>query len=445
MARIDGVNLTWRDSGDSADLTSLVARGGLPGVALDAVAGRNGPGRGYLKLSPAGTSLSWCPPGRTFGTAVDVSAGGTFTLGGTDPDRWVTVTVTAAQLSAGPLIQRIMLTDAIDTALCSADITAAQAAAGNTADWSILVKNESGATMNNLTVWVPAACEDIEIRKSAGDSWVTPRGDLPAQAAFGTVNLAADATQAVYVQRTIAAGQAAHPARPIVLRCAWDDSEGGRAHATVRGLYRIFNAAGYRLYYEDGRTPEPGRDTVRDTNASVPWTPTFNFKSADADYRVGVTYTDGINESGLVVPTRIEIDSGAKLPARQRKPARFWMAPDADGVVIVKAIYHKPRDANAETAATHWAIWYTTDGSDPDTGTAPDYTETMTFAKGVARLAKSLPAQADGTTVKVAVRTRRTVAAAAVDCDTLTDQSVVAEDACAEVGYAKLGKPGGIL
>ena len=62
-------------------------------------------------------------------------------------------------------------------------------------------------------------------------------------------------------------------------------------------------------------------------------------------------------------------------------------------------------DANR---ATEWAITYTTDGAEPaePPHVTPTVTQTMPTA-GVAVLVYDLPAQANGTTVKVRLQTRR--------------------------------------
>lgn len=177
--------------------------------------------------------------------------------------------------------------------------------------------------------------------------------------------------------------------------------------ADVRGLYRIFNASGYRFYRSSSRPPIPG-DAPFATNTTLPFQPSATYP--DGTWYVSVSYFDGVLDSGLLPLGKhgetylsIEISGGARLPARPAAPLGPMLKVLAGGVIQIVAYY--PRVSDGINAATAWAIAYTTDGSTPASN-APTLTPAMP-AGSIAFLQFSLPAQADGTTVKVQIQTRR--------------------------------------
>lgn len=169
----------------------------------------------------------------------------------------------------------------------------------------------------------------------------------------------------------------------------------------VRGLSRVANTAEYRLYGENGVDPVPGVSTVRATGSALPltWVP------GDGDWRIGVTYFNGYLESGFLHVDRIRIASGTQAANGPSNPQDDWhLEQRAAGVARINAMYFGRADS---TKATHWKIWYTTNGSDPDVTAAATVTSAMTFldpAGEWSRLAYDLPAQANGTTIKAIVR-----------------------------------------
>jgi len=179
----------------------------------------------------------------------------------------------------------------------------------------------------------------------------------------------------------------------------------GFRQACGRGLYRIFNSAGFRFFRSNSRPPLL-TDSPYATSSSLPSTPAATF--ADGTWYISVSYFDGVLDSGfLPIGSRGEtyitlvISGGAAQPNIPHLPPRARLIAMPGGVIRIVAFYTSAADAadpNA-SAATHWAIAYTTDGSTPASG-SPSVTVPISTG-GMAILAYDLPAQANGTPVKV--------------------------------------------
>lgn len=174
------------------------------------------------------------------------------------------------------------------------------------------------------------------------------------------------------------------------------------------GTYRIAVAAEYR-FYRSNVAPPLETDTPFATNATLPHTPTDTY--ANGIWYVSVAYFNGILSSGFLpigpngeTYLRLEISGGAVLLAPPIAPVQVKLELRPAGVIRVKAFYQQV-DA---LRASEWAITYTTNGATP--GTPPAVSPTLSVAmstSGAAVLEYDLPAQADGTTVKVRLQTRR--------------------------------------
>jgi len=178
-----------------------------------------------------------------------------------------------------------------------------------------------------------------------------------------------------------------------------------RWYADLRGLWRIFNEAEYRFYW--GTSPPAEGDTPDATSASLPHTPADTF--ADGVHYLSASYFNGVLDSGFLALgpqgetyLRLEIADGAEAGNPPAAPLDVRLEVAAGGVITVHALYIEP---TASLRATQWAIGYTTDGSTPPADD-PDVTSSLGESL-LSVLDYSLPAQADGTTVKVRVQTRR--------------------------------------
>lgn len=181
-----------------------------------------------------------------------------------------------------------------------------------------------------------------------------------------------------------------------------------RYAVAARGLYRVFNAAAYRFYRSNSAPPEPG-DAPFATSASLPHEPTDTY--ADGTWYLSASYFNGVLDSGFLplwlageTYLRLDLDSGVQVNAPPAAPGDWRLQNLPDGVVRVVAFYFQTGILRAD----EWAITYTIDGSDP--GTPPAVAPTVTIAMpstGLAVLAYELPAQAQGTEVRVRLQTRR--------------------------------------
>lgn len=182
--------------------------------------------------------------------------------------------------------------------------------------------------------------------------------------------------------------------------------EWGRRHGAVRGLYRVFAPAVFR-FYRSSSGPPAETDTPFATNATLPATPGTAF--ADGTWFLSVSYFNGIVDSGFLAIgangqtyVSVVVASGTSGNPPPIAPLAFRLEQRPGGVVRVHALYAETGPTRADT----WAIAYTTTGATPPSG-APTVTQAFTDASSGQVLVLDLPAQANGTTVKVLVQTRR--------------------------------------
>ena len=178
-----------------------------------------------------------------------------------------------------------------------------------------------------------------------------------------------------------------------------------RHYVDLRGLYRIFNAAEYRLYRSNVAPPAPG-ETPWATSPTLPATPADTF--ADGAWYVSVSYFDGIVDSGFLplgphgeTYLLLTIAGGQATINPPGDPLDWRLEADAGGVVRVVGVYYE----DGPVRATAWALNWSSDGSTPAAG-SPLATADVA-ASGLAVLDYSLPAVGDGLTVTVRLQMRR--------------------------------------
>jgi|SRR6185437_3286244 len=181
----------------------------------------------------------------------------------------------------------------------------------------------------------------------------------------------------------------------------------GIRFSDARGLYRVFNAPCFR-FYRSSTAPPPVGSAPFTTNATLPYQPTSTY--ADGTWYLSASYFNGVLDSGFLplgpngeTYLTIEIVSGVAASTRPSPPYTAYLKVIAGGVVQIVAAY--PRVSDAANAAKQWAIAYTTDGSTPPSN-APSITPTM-MTGPLALLSYNLPAQANGTVIKVQLQTLR--------------------------------------
>lgn len=178
-------------------------------------------------------------------------------------------------------------------------------------------------------------------------------------------------------------------------------------YAASRGLYRIFNAAVYKFFRSNSAPPDPA-DSPFATNSTLAFTPTSTF--ADGTWYISVGYFNGVLDSGFLplgpqgqTYRRLVISSGVALPQPPSPPTAYSLEVRAGGVIRVLAYYASTADG--ANAADQWGISYTIDGSTPPVNSA-GIVALMSGGPFVI-LSYDLPAQADGTVVKVQIQTIR--------------------------------------
>ncbi|MBX3465272.1 MAG: hypothetical protein KF878_00045 [Planctomycetes bacterium] len=186
-----------------------------------------------------------------------------------------------------------------------------------------------------------------------------------------------------------------------------------RRYHAARGLYRVFGPAGYRIYRSDAGPPAEG-DEPWATSAALPASPEDAF--GDGTWWLSVSYSNGVVDSGFlpIGPTGetyrlLVVDGGEEAAAPPAAPIDVRLELRAGGVVRVVALYAQ----GGPLRATAWAIAYTVDGSPPDED-APTVVQAFARPGGIELLARDLPAQPHGTTVRVRVQVRRGASAYSV-------------------------------
>lgn len=179
-------------------------------------------------------------------------------------------------------------------------------------------------------------------------------------------------------------------------------------YVDVRENYRIFNPAVYR-FYKSTIGPPLETDTPFATNVTLPFSPADTF--GNGVHYLSVSNFNGVLDSGFLPigangETYLRLDVGAGVQTNNPPDApldvRLILRPG--GVIRIQAIYAQL----GALRASEWAITYTTNGSTPGTPPAVSPTVTQSISgTTVSILEYDLPAQADGTTVKVRLQVRR--------------------------------------
>ena len=194
---------------DAVEVKHLTHTGTIPGVVIDAVAARNGPGVGVLRSIDTGTSLQWrAPDSATFGTAVATPADGTYRLlDGDDENKWVRVTVHVNYLLPQAVSASVQLEDRHNGAM-GRDATAEEATAGDSLLYTITMTNQTTTVLTNIVAWLDADTTSFFAIDNQGTSYGEPTTE-ESGVAFGDLPAGASAT--LYVLRAIEESTAAQP------------------------------------------------------------------------------------------------------------------------------------------------------------------------------------------------------------------------------------------
>lgn len=202
------------------EVPCLVPVGTIPGVAITAAAGRNGPGVGYIRSTDDGTLLSWKAPGsRQYGDACRVQADCTGILeDGDDPEKWVRISVDYDWLQPSPSEARVYLRDLYENGVSHDDVTAGEAAAGDVADYTLTLTNDSGHGMSQVKAWSAPEISTLTISDD-GVAYVV-RNDETNPLALA--DIPAGGSISFYCRRTVSAGASADTGVLSHLHFRWE-------------------------------------------------------------------------------------------------------------------------------------------------------------------------------------------------------------------------------
>jgi hypothetical protein len=188
------------------EVKMLAAVGTIPGVAVLAAGGGNGPGTGVLRSTVDGTFLSWKAPGsNTFGPEINCSVDGTYHLAdGESGSAWLRVQVYNAYLTGGGVERNVYLADVYENGVSHDDVTAAEAAAGDITDYTLRLYNDSSVTLSRVKFWAEAYMADRLGYKTGGVFyfWV-PISELNA---CSLADIPVGSYITLYLRRVITAG-----------------------------------------------------------------------------------------------------------------------------------------------------------------------------------------------------------------------------------------------
>jgi len=226
----EGVHLPEARHGDALRLKlagveteSLIAVGTIPGVAVLAAGGRNGPGVGCLRASGDGTLLSWCAPGSNrFGSTTDCSVDGNHLLeDGRYPGKWLRVQVYNTYMNPGVAEAKVFLADVYNNGPGHDDLSAAEAAAGDIEDYTISLTNDSPMDILHVKAWLEVGTARIIEISSDDANYYSPTYEDHINT-LSWARIASGASETLYLRRTITAGADSDPGVLNHLQFAFD-------------------------------------------------------------------------------------------------------------------------------------------------------------------------------------------------------------------------------
>jgi hypothetical protein len=173
----------------------------------------------------------------------------------------------------------------------------------------------------------------------------------------------------------------------------------------LRGRYRIADNAMERYELYLGTDAEPDlAGTPFETFTTLPHTTAA--LTAGHTYYLVLRKRNKHNLCSQNISSTVIVVAADGSESTPPGSPEFALEQAVAGAVRVQATYdYMPEDASLR--GTTWAVWLTTDGSDPDPSGAATYTEAVVLADGRAKLDWTSGAQTHGATLKVIVRTRR--------------------------------------
>ena len=419
-----GGQISQTELGLGFDLTNAIA-----GLRIDYVSYENGIGSGALAVISA-SEIAWTPPGGTQGAVVNIGHGEAKNIEGDTPSKYVRVTRTSATALGGTAT--VSTKRCLGTAVVGRDATDAAL----TTYSGLIFHNESVNAITNLEVWIETDTETrlwiaTEAVTSLAITDISIEGDETAPGGVsgwtqGTTSgtglslgtLASGAAVGLWLRRIVPVDSDATPAQ--IQTIGYDFDWGGDTYVGgATGFYRVSDddLELYLLYQ--------GVDTEPDLDAA-PWESFATLPHESAALAVSHTYSFVLrrqNKYGLISQNieawSVEIDgAGDEVETPPSAPEETTLLPIVDGAVNVGAYYEAPPDG--DNAADTWLIYLTSSGVDPDPDLDTPVEVAMVFPGTLAQLDYDSAEFADGTTIKVIVRTRRTGEADSTNTNILT-------------------------
>lgn len=415
----------------------------IPGIVVDFVSFQNGIGSGALSAISASV-LAWTPPGGTQGAVVTIANGETKIIEGATPSQFVRVTRNSATDLGG--------TATVVTARCwgSAVVGRDATVAGLTTYSGMIFKNPSAAEITNLVVWIAAdtetrawlateavvsdAIQDIGVEgdTSAPDGVSGWNQGTSSGTGLSLGTVAAGASVGLWMRRIVPGAVDATPEQ--IQSIAYQFDWGGNTYlGGATGFYRVSDATleGYLLYR--------GVDEEPDLTAA-PWETFATLGHLTGTLAPDATYYFVLrrrNKYGLIsqniTSTVIEIDAlGDEVFTPPSAPEEQALNAGLAGIVTVSALYQPGLDG--DNAADTWLIYLTSDGSTPDPDVDTPIEVVMDIDVDLVWLDYDSDAFADGATIKVIIRTRRTGEADSTNTNVLTTTASTAGSTAISAG-----------
>jgi len=401
---LGAASIRWEVASNEAHSLSHI--GMVPGVQILAVSAMNGVGLARMQskrsTDEASFVLTYRAPGSaSFGPGVTVTADAeVLLLDGENVGKFLRVQVHFDYLMGGPADAAIAMDrEFVVNGSAFANVTAAQAAAGDQNTGPYTLRNVSSDLASSITAWMDASSY-LEISED-GIAWTSAAVNEGTAISLGS--LAAGASRFFHVRRTIPASEPYDPSILAAFHIRYV-VDGTPYYSDVLDRWRIFNDAEFRFF--SGSVPPVETDTPVATNATLPFTiPTVLL---DGDHYYSVSWFNGCIDSGFLplgpngeTYRLLRVSTGDEAPLPPFGPMDFRLENLEGGVVRVVASYAQ----TGALRANEWAIAFTVNGGDP-VADAPDVVKTMQ-PNSVAVLTYSLPAQSDGDEVRVRLQTRR--------------------------------------
>ena len=229
-----------------------------------------------------------------------------------------------------------------------------------------------------------------------------------------------------WLERDLPVNPIATPRHRVLVHIQWRIA-GVTYYELLGGWWRVSDLAVRRLELRAAVGADPAIDatpvatqivpagqTARAYLQATPWTPDYVLTNNAVTHLV-TDFRDEFNfRSEAIETTKIKVSGGAEATRPPSAPESITCVPAAGGKIKVTASYLYDRDATAQQG-DQFALWYTTDGSDPVASGSP--TATVAIVQDGTGLALLLGPNGEpfwlsgtysnGTIFKVIVRTRR--------------------------------------